>query len=364
MANNKIQFVGTVKVPRDKEKFVRVYDDPNGKYSIHTISFMVQDKDGSGEWAELGGFAPTSDIKTIANKEMKFKKITIKKEDRLTQKAIDSVADFKKVKIDLGEGRKEFISEYDAVHYLKEKLPAIVESKKRIKLMGEYEMSSKNGKVYRKFIPENIYLAKESDEEGLKGKFVLYTTEDSFDDTRFDDEKKIDVFGYLKSYDRSYKKDMFFPTNFVMDFRKVNLDNEKNQKRFKYLVKTIKTPAGKVNSMMWMVNIFSGSEEVQFDESMLTYEQQEQIELGMSTLEDMKPDGGFSSESKTELQLIKPIAKYSFADGVVDAGFTPQEFEELVVREHKVDKVQDKALTDPTEDSDVFDDDDGDDWLG
>ena len=80
----------------------------------------------------------------------------------------------------------------------------------------------------------------------------------------------------------------------------------------------------------WDIVLLRGAEEAEFDESMLTAKQKEQIELGLKTLDDFKPKGNILGDRVNEYRLFDPKLTGDFADGLVDTEEKVSEVEEKI----------------------------------
>ena len=80
----------------------------------------------------------------------------------------------------------------------------------------------------------------------------------------------------------------------------------------------------------WKMVLLRGAEEADFDESMLTDAQKEQIELGIKTLDDFKPKGNIYGDRIDEFRLFDPKLEGDFADGLLEAEDKSDEFEERI----------------------------------
>ena len=87
--------------------------------------------------------------------------------------------------------------------------------------------------------------------------------------------------------------------------------------------------------------LLRGAEEVDFDESMLTDKQREQVELGIKKVEDFKPRGNIYGDKVFEYRLYDPQLKWDYADGPVDTEMKEKEFMDMVYQAIQEEKVAD-----------------------
>ena len=95
-------------------------------------------------------------------------------------------------------------------------------------------------------------------------------------------------------------------------------------------MKYIKVKSKDMVHIPWEMVLLRGAEEADFDESMLTDAQKEQIELGIKTLDDFKPKGNIYGDRIDEFRLFDPKLDGDFADGLLDADDKGSEFEERI----------------------------------
>ena len=79
-------------------------------------------------------------------------------------------------------------------------------------------------------------------------------------------------------------------------------------------------------------SITNGTEEVEFTMDSLTEQQREQVELGISKMEDFKPRGSVFGERVNELRLVKPLltGEFEHCETAADSGYTAREFEDEI----------------------------------
>ena len=73
------------------------------------------------------------------------------------------------------------------------------------------------------------------------------------------------------------------------------------------------------------VKYFKGTESVEFDESMLDDEQRENIELGLTTLEEVKEEMGVGKGNFVEVTKVAGLAR-GYSKGGVDTGMTLENY--------------------------------------
>ena len=261
-------------------------------------------------------------------------------------------------------GRKEFITLYDAIEYIKENLPKYTG---KVTVVGQMVKEFYNGKYYDKFKLQSLYAVPDDRKNRLLITADIYYNKNCVDKTDFKSEKVIFVDGYIQQYINKDEGTKYIPQRFVFNASKYDPENEKHQKLLDYKLKYIDISDKTMQHMIWEVVMLNGAEEVDFDESQLTKAQREQLELGIRTLDDFKPKGTILGGRVNEYRLFDPKLTGDFADGLVDTEMKESEFEEEIYRpavDEKLDDVVEKAeskkeekfenIADAIEDDDLF----------
>jgi hypothetical protein len=106
----------------------------------------------------------------------------------------------------------------------------------------------------------------------------------------------------------------------------------------------------------WRIKVFSGAEEVEFNESMLTDAQKEEIELGLATMDDFRPSGSMFGKNKTEFKLVSPNLRNKYKDGAIDTQMDYDSFSKQILMLSTdvtlTDMMTDDVLS--SEDEDLF----------
>jgi ribosomal protein S8 len=278
------------------------------------------------------------------------KKIEIPWSMREDANTIAKVANYKKNVVNI-VSKKEFITSWDAVQYLSKELKNI---KDRVVVDGDIEINAYNGKYRTNFNVNNIYLAKEEDLNGTVANIDIYFNKDSFDDSLFADDKVLNLSGYVSQYDRTSKAQRYFPMQFVLNASKINMEDPDHVKKFKYIKTFMQTKQKSYQHIAWKVNVFSGANEVEWSEDMLTDAQKEQVELGLASIESFKPRESIAGSNMLQFRLIAPVLKGIFTEGIVDTEMSQEEFEELIFKtETKVEVVSESSFV-ASDEEDLF----------
>lgn len=231
---NKFEFIGNVFISNDKEKFHEVKEFDSG-WVKNRLSFAVQESKTNSVFVELeGGYSKSKPNKVYSfskgTENKKGSKLEVPWEDRLKDETVNMVADFSKIIIDFNdesvkeklndlryklrgldnkdslteEEKKsrsklldeykelnvngaEFIHEYDAIQFLSENLEKYKD--KKFKITGSVEYNTWNGRNFRKFKIQTIEIVSNDTPSQLRANLDVFYTNDSLDETSFDEEK-------------------------------------------------------------------------------------------------------------------------------------------------------------------------------
>lgn len=348
MSQTRFNFIGEVLLPKAdaKRPFVKEGEfdgrdkkgNPTGKkIKSLSLNFGVKENDNNMAFVEAFGSEQT----TIKTKNSDNEDIEIAWNDRFDEDIVKIVASYRKTTVDFGEelgGRKEFISVYDAIQYVKENLP---QYKGKICITGQMTKEWYKDKYYDKFKIQNIYAVDEDKKNRLTIVADIYYNKDSIEKDDWRTEKKISIDGYIQQYINKDEGIKYIPQRFVFNASKYDENNEKHKKLLDYKLKYVDISAKKMQRLSWECVMLNGSEAVEFDESQLTKAQKEQIELGIRKLEDFRPAGSIFGDRVNEYRLFDPKLTGDFADGLVDTEMTVSEFEEHIFTPAKDEKLDD-----------------------
>lgn len=347
-----------------KNPYLRTGKTKSG-VNYKTFSCGVASATNNIGWTELFGM-DNDVIKTIDNEN---NKIEVAKNDRFDQDVVESVASYRKNVVKIGTDRNVFISPYDTVEFLAENIDEFKD--KNVTITGTTSLNLYNGNISQRFQIQNIYLAEDDAKCQLKCTDTFFFTKDSFDDSEWREEKKLYINGWISAYIDKDAGNKYVPQQLVFDCSKVNFDNEKHVKLVNFKLSQIgcgldennKIKCKLKNSVYKIAVIMSyqnGAEEVEFDESTLTDNQKEAIELGIKTLDDFRPSGSLYGNRVTVFKLTDFDLRGDYEDGYVDTDMKISEFEEDVFIPTKEEKVED-IMNAPVEEKKVetvADDDD------
>lgn len=373
---SRFSFCGTPVIPKQKADTKRPFckeitkKDEKTKETKKMLSMTFGIKETDMNMAFVEAF--DSQQKVIKTMDTDNEKLDVDWDDRFDEDIISKVASYRKYIVDLGDdhgGRQEFITAYDMIEHLREYLP---DYNGRVVVTGQFtrDWYAKKKMYFSKFRVQNVFAAPEERKNRLLLTMDLFYNKASLDDSDFDESKKMTLDCYIEQYINKDEGRKYVPIQVVFSGAKYDLENEKHKKLFDYKMKYIKVKNKNIVHIPWEIVLLRGAEEAEFDESMLTDSQREQVELGIKTVDDFRPKGNVYGDRIDEFRLFEPKLEGDYADGVLECDDTADEFEEKIYvpaqdetmeEAKKNSKSSSKAKKDEDEDDEPpFDKDDDD----
>lgn len=248
--------------------------------------------------------------KELTNAVDKFKEGSISDEE-IEKLGVKSLEECEAALEKSKKKRHEFIWEYDFVEYLNKFVnnEAIKDIKFHVK--GEYalEYSEKDKKWYRHLKPTAIYRCKEDDAIESMAEFSVVFDKNAVDDSDLEETGKIHLNLYVAQYlGKPYKGIRYAPMTFNIVANKDDSKSVAMAKKMATRFTFSDDYDGEYREHGIKVQLIDGAPIVELTMENLTEEQRENIEMGWSTLEDVKRG------------LDKPIYGEKIQDFVV-AGF-------------------------------------------
>lgn len=320
----RFNFCGKVSVSRKAPMVKRDTLKTSEKISIN---FGIKAGTNMG-YVKLEGFK-NDVIKTL---DPNMKSIEVDWADRFDEDVIKNVSSIKKFTVNLGE-RKEFITEWDMIEYLESALTGYEDD---IVVTGQFVLRPGTGKysdqVYREFQIQNVYMPSEKDTPHLTMNLDLYYDKDSMDKSSLKDDGKIFMHCYTPMYSKADNARKMFLIDTVFNTAVFDMSKPKHKAIYDYKMRYLETKSRNPVHMNWQIAVVNGAEEVEFTMDSLTEQQKEQVELGISKMEDFKPRGNIFGERVNELRLVKPILTGEFEEckAAADSEYTAREFEDEI----------------------------------
>lgn len=333
---SRFSFCGTPVIPKQKADTKRPFckeitkKDEKTKETKKMLSMTFGIKETDMNMAFVEAF--DSQQKVIKTMDTDNEKLDVDWDDRFDEDIISKVASYRKYIVDLGDdhgGRQEFITAYDMIEHLREYLP---DYDGRVVVTGQFtrDWYAKKKMYFSKFRVQNVFAAPEERKNRLLLTMDLFYNKASLDDGDFDESKKMTLDCYIEQYINKDEGRKYVPIQVVFSGAKYDLENEKHKKLFDYKMKYIKVKNKNMVHIPWEIVLLRGAEEAEFDESMLTDSQREQVELGIKTVDDFRPKGNVYGDHIDEFRLFEPKLEGDYADGVLECDDTADEFEEKI----------------------------------
>lgn len=333
---SRFSFCGTPVIPKQKADTKRPFckeiskKDEKTKETKKMLSMTFGIKETDMNMAFVEAF--DSQQKVIKTMDVDNEKMDVDWDDRFDEDIIEKVANYRKYIVDLGDehgGRQEFITTYDMIEHLREHLPNY---DGRVVVTGQFtrDWYAKKKTYFSKFRIQNVFAAPEERKNRLLLTMDLFYNKSSLDDSDFDENKKMTLDCYIEQYINKDEGRKYVPIQVVFSGAKYDLENEKHKKLFDYKMKYIKVKNKNMVHIPWEIVLLRGAEEAEFDESMLTDSQREQVELGIKSVDDFRPKGNIYGDRIDEFRLFEPKLEGDYADGVLECDDTADEFEEKI----------------------------------
>lgn len=334
--NTRFVFTGELQTGSG-DSFLRTGKTKGGA-NYKSLNFSIVAAKNNRAFVEIFGMERS----TIKGFDTDGNPIEIDWEDRLDEGVIDSMRNKRIVAI--GEDREEFITEYDQIDYIVKHIEEL--RGKMVTVTGQVSKNIYNGKISDRFQVRNLYTVDEDAKPRLRIIGDFYWTKDSLDANDFAEDKKVIFNGYMENYVAEEKGNRYLPQTAILDCTKVDFTSQKHNDLVKFKLGTLgfnidgmKIAAGpklKANTYYAMAvefNYVNGAEQIEFSEDMLTPFQKEQVELGLKTVDDFRPNGSTYGNRVTEYKIYNYDARDEYADGMVVKD-KAKDFEELIYTPH------------------------------
>lgn len=377
---SRFSFCGTPVIPKQKSDAKRPFckeitkKDEKTKETRKMISMTFGIKENDMNMAFVEAF--DGQQKVIKTMDVNNEKMDVDWDDRFDKDVIEKVANYRKYIVDLGDdhgGRQEFITVYDMIEHLQKYLP---DYDGRVVVTGQFtrDWYAKKKMYFSKFRIQNVFAAPEERKNRLLLTMDLFYNKNSLDDSDFEETKKMTLDCYIEQYINKDEGRKYVPIQVVFSSAKYDLKNKNHKELFDHKMKYIKIKNDDMVHIPWEIVLLHGTEEVDFDESMLTDSQREQVELGIRTVDDFRPKGHIYGDRIDEFRLFEPKLEGDFADGLLACDDTADEFEEKIhvpvqdetmEEARKNSKSSSKSIKDEDDEDDEppFDNDESDDRV-
>ena len=229
-----------------------------------------------------------------------YKRMNHERAENPTDEDKKKIEEYTKQINELATKRTTVVTSKDLIQILGAVAPDLIEKKTKVKVKGNIKLNYYNGNTRLEYHPTSFEIVpKDTSYENTLLLDIFYT-KDSIDDVK--KENRMYVNGYLAQKVKGENK--LYPTVFVLDYNKIDQENENELMLLEYLKGIFEIKDKKmVHKVSIIGKAINGAEIKEFDEGCLTDRQKLAIAVGAKTLDDFKPKGGtvfgdFKSENR------------------------------------------------------------------
>ena len=337
--SNTFEFVGKISAMKETEKFKPIDRKTfDSKWQSLTVKFScISDTNRimltaqGGKWEDDKKNIVKTFSKTTTDKNgnvVKGTNIEIPWAKRFDQAEIDKVAGFKKFYVDTCDNRslryqlreavnnnnitdelleqigvdseeeakaalekmenkyRVFLSEWDFCEYIIRVLNSDRVKDKLFKFSGTYDIqhNASKGTFYRNYRVNRITMVDDNTEFATDMKLDVYFGNDAWDDSSYDETGKIHVNGWTDYYDSTFKKKGFDELHLVI--------REDDEKKINLLKKRFSSDGSEINKIGVVVSVLDGAERAELTVDMLSEDDREEYEAGLTTWADLRKKYG------------------------------------------------------------------------
>ena len=246
--------------------------------------------------------------------------------------------------------RKEFVTEWDFAEYMIKVAQSDKMKDKLFNISGTYEVSynADKDRFYTNYHVNRVTLASEDAEPKTEMKIDFLYSENTWDDSNYEETGKVLVNGWVSYYDNNLKKSGFKPMVIV-----VREDDEKKRKTLKRKF----TCDDEIKQIGLTLSVIEGAEIIELTLDMVDDETREDIECGLLDWEEVKRELGGKTvgDRVSELRFVELTAKKNKPQDTVYSVDDMHPAREEIIE----DVDNEVAVEDENEDDviDLFDDD-------
>ena len=246
--------------------------------------------------------------------------------------------------------RKEFVTEWDFAEYMIKVAQSDKMKDKLFNISGTYEVSynADKDRFYTNYHVNRVTLAAEDAEPKTEMKIDFLYSENTWDDSNYEETGKVLVNGWVSYYDNNLKKSGFKPMVIV-----VREDDEKKRKTLKRKF----TCDDEIKQIGLTLSVIEGAEIIELTLDMVDDETREDIECGLLDWEEVKRELGGKTvgDRVSELRFVELTAKKNKPQDTVYSVDDMHPAREEIIE----DVDNEVAVEDENEDDviDLFDDD-------
>lgn len=239
------------------------------------------------------------------------------------------------------KARKEFLTEYDFTGFIYNLLKSGKMNNINVRIMGDIDIqpddrAGHEGNFYRHYYPNHIYLATDTDVIS-EGQMDFYFNKDSFDDKSVTEKKCYYVNGFTKNYNSARKSNIFCPVMLTIPVGNSNDESDKTAKLASVLKNnfTVATTDSTWKELGVKLDLLEGAQKEHLTPEMLSENEKDMLDLGLTTMEDIVRDRGDKVYGKIVSEdIVKNFAK-GFLKGAKQTVYKDDDFKVKPLTEMK-----------------------------
>lgn len=302
-----------------------------------------------------------SDIYSLEqDSEGKYNSVKFKYKDK--EKHMKNIAEFKKMVFVNDNERYEFCNEFDYSEFVYNELTSGKFDNAKFRVIGEIEYTSwfnektNQEQTFTNYSVNRIYVVPDDTEEEATANMEMYITEDCINEDRLEEENLLVVNGYIPQYDGKKKADIGFYKSIEYP---LNAEGELAQRKLKVIKKLLldNFDENQLCKIGFKVDLINRREQLEFDESMLSDDEKEMVELGLMDMKDLKLQYSVGMGSRIEKISVSGIAK-GYSKGSIPVELTIEQLMKKPDKEKPKQEINVDLDENSDDDLDIFADDD------
>lgn len=322
----RFDMVGKLNIVKDTDKN-KGYEEKTFESGFNMRTLRLNMKSGKDKFnveirGGINGTESTAEVYSMVKKDKCYENVKFKFKDR--EKYISDLAEFKKFVFVHGEDRNEFVTAYELAGFMNCILKNEVYQDVKFKISGEVELSQYEDKntheqrVAKRYLINRIYVVDESTEETATAQVDILIDDNAISDTLIDDDILM-INGYVEQYDGKKKGNIGIQQVFEYSLSGKGDKKDKIVGKMKDLMKVEDEET--LSKIGFNLELWNRSEDIEFSLDMVSDEEKELLELGLTTEEELKRSYGNGKGNYIQKNLIKTIKK-GFMGGCIPTSIT------------------------------------------
>lgn len=368
----KFTMVGNLSVAKDSDKHRAFEDKLTDKGGIFRSLKLNMKSNNDFFSPQIKGFLNSakksdgainvndSDIYSLEqDSEGKYNSVKFKYKDK--EKHMKNIAEFKKMVFVNDNERYEFCNEFDYSEFVYNELTSGKFDNAKFRVIGEIEYTSwfnektNQEQTFTNYSVNRIYVVPDDTEEEATANIEMYITEDCINEDRLE-ENLLVVNGYIPQYDGKKKADIGFYKSIEYP---LNAEGELAQRKLKVIKKLLldNFDENQLCKIGFKVDLINRREQLEFDESMLSDDEKEMVELGLMDMKDLKLQYSVGMGSRIEKMSVNGIGR-GYSKGAIPVELTIEQLMKKADEEKPKKEINVDLDENSDDDLDIFADDD------